>query len=175
MSRSRSTRPSRLKEPLQIALVVAAGCALGCGTTGEVPSETDGGTLYAGDPCRWTESRPDLDFPTCSVIETNELIGTLDGKPFHELQSGNFLAGPVAPIEPYSATLPLSGYGSIDFVWGDPWISGRWTDVTGTLTVTLGSTPRDLLPGSQLLHKCYESAYLFIIKVDGGDLLGCAR
>lgn len=155
--------------------------ALGCGQGGQVDgSSTSGGHDGGPDPfpCMW--GKPDVTFPVCSEPQTSEFIGTIDGKPYDLKTKGSItaMAPPFHP--PYNLSIELSGGGSLDLAWGDPYIRGTWRDVAGDMILPEDtSLIHTVYPDSQLLWSCDGYAFLYFLRVWGpqseGLLMGCSR
>src|SRR5262249_17761855 len=79
---------------------------------------------------------------------------------------------------PYQLSMALSGIGSLDLDWNDPYTRGQWTRINagGVLRLPEDVTiHRDVSRDSQILFSCDDYAFLYILHVTGGDLTGCSR
>jgi hypothetical protein len=159
--------------------LATVGVALGCGEAGHAGASSgaaDGGYVLGGG-CLWGGGNGGgLSFPVCTKEMTSEFMGTIDGKPYDLRDSGHFTA--LSPIQhpPYQLSLALTGAGSLDLDWGDPYVHGRWTALGGGVFVVPGDgKPRAVFSDSQLLASCDDYAFLYILHVTGGDLTGCSR
>jgi hypothetical protein len=161
------------------ATLATMGCALGCSQGDQVSGSSAGsGGHDAGSGCLWGGNGGGLTFPVCPADNTSEFMGTVDGKPYDTKDSGHITATspPVAP--PYQLSMALSGTGSLDIEWGDPYLRGQWTKISGGGYLRLpedGVKLRAVFVDSEILRSCDEYAFLYILHVTGGDLTGCSR
>jgi hypothetical protein len=172
---------SRIDSFALCTAVAVTACALACVQPVQTSSSSSSGTAGGGgapngQPCLWGGNGGGLTFPTCPAQRTSEFMGTIDGKPYDTKDSGNITATAAEQAPPYSLSMKLSGQGSLDLDWGDPYIRGQWTYVVGTLRMPEDGRLRSVRPDSQLLFSCDEYAFLYILRLDGADVLtGCSR
>src|SRR6185503_5892345 len=101
---------------------------------------------------------------------------TIDGKPYDTKDSGHITALTPTSHPPYQLSMALSGPGSLDLDWGDPYVPGRWTQLGGgILILPEDGKARAVFSDSELLTSCEGYAFLYILHVMGGDLTGCSR
>jgi hypothetical protein len=165
------------------AALAVMGTALGCGQedqisgSSSVSSSGDGTGGYGGGPrCVSVGNGGGLTFPVCPAQKTSEFMGMLDGMPYDTKDSGHITAMAPAQWPPYQLSMSLSGVGSLDLDWGNPFVRGRWTDLGGGVFVTPeDGKHRTVFSDSQLLFSCDDYSFLYILHVTGGDLTGCSR
>ncbi len=133
------------------------------------------GALIAGGRVSGAKMTQDSPFPTCTEDDTSEFMGTIDGMPYHTKDSGHITAMAPPRHPPYTLSMKLAGEGSLDLMWGNPYIRGQWTNVAGEMILPEGGPVRGVYGDSQLLFSCDEYAFLFILVVDGGKLTGCSH
>lgn len=178
--------PSRINRKFLSAVLSVVCLTLGCGQGDQVDgtsSSSSGGGHDGGPvmfPCMWGKPDAGLTFPVCTEPQTSEFIGTIDGKPYDLKTKGAITAMAPPAHPPYSLSMALSGGGSLDLLWGDPYIRGTWKDVVGDMILPENtSQSRGVYPDSQLLWSCDDYAFLYILHVWGpdsqGELTGCSR
>src|SRR5262245_49265248 len=151
----------------------------GVSGAGNGGGSSTGNSGVGGAPtrCLWGGNGGGLTFPVCPAQFTSEFMGTIDGTPFDTKDSGHItgVSLPIAP--PYQLNLGLSGGGRLDMEWGDPYIIGQWTKISGGGTMLLPgeSTTRIVSMDSEILSACGEFAFLYILHITGGELTGCSR
>jgi hypothetical protein len=168
-------KPLRLNVILLSMGLASTGAGLGCGKSDQ-GSDPGSGGYGAGGGCVWGGNGGGLTFPACPDLFTSEFMGTIDGKPYDIKDSGHITA--TAPVEhpPYQLSLSIGATGALDLDWWDPYVRGRWTDLSGgTIILPEDGMPRVVYATSQLLTNCEDFSYLYILHVYGGDLTGCSR
>lgn len=159
----------------------ALGCTPECDQDGHVSgtsSSSGGGGQDAGARCLWGGNGGGLTFPVCPEKWTSAFIGTIDGQPY-EIKDSGHITGTSPPVSPpYQLSLALSGTGSLDLDWGNPYIRGQWTSISNGGDMRLpedGFKVRAVFTDSEILSSCDDYAFLYILHVTGGDLTGCSR
>ncbi len=151
-------------------IAVSVLCAPGCCPAGHdnqggqvEGSSTSGsggsGGAYSGQPCLWGGNGGGLTFPTCTEDNTSEFMGTIDGMPYHTKDSGHITAMAPPKHPPYTLSMKLADEGSLDLLWGDPYIRGQWTYVAGEMILPEGGPVRTIFGDSQILFSCDEYAF----------------
>jgi len=173
--------PSRIHRLVLSTIIATMGCVVGCCESGAVEGSSGAGGGAGGSgywpTCLWGGSGGGLTFPVCPAPQTNEFIGTIDGKPYDNKDSGH-ITGMQAPTHPpYYLSLNLGGVGSLDMTWGNPFVRGQWMHINGggTLVLPQDGMFRAVFADSQVLVSCDDYSFLYILHVTGGDLTGCSR
>src|SRR4051812_30361847 len=119
--------PSRINRRIASAALAMMSLAFGCGQGDHVDgtSSSSGGGGHDGGPdqfpCMWGGSGGGHSFPVCPAARTSEFIGTIDGKPYDLKSKGAITAMAPPNSPPYTLSMELSGGGSLDLLWGDPY------------------------------------------------------
>src|SRR6185503_7734165 len=116
--------PSRIHRLVLSTIIATMGCVVGCCESGAVEGSSGAGGGAGGSgywpTCLWGGSGGGLTCPVCPAPQTNEFIGTIEGKPYDNKDSGH-ITGMQAPTHPpYYLSLNLGGVGSLDMTWGNP-------------------------------------------------------
>jgi hypothetical protein len=174
-------RSLRLNKLFLATALVAMAIGLGCDQSDQGSGSTSGSGSGAGidypPRCVWGEPDAGLTFPVCPAMFTSEFVGTVDGMPFHTKDSASWTGTSLPDAPPYQLSVNFNGTGDLDLEWGNPYIRGQWTKISGGRTMRLPgeSIARVVSTDSEVLYNCYEYSFLYILHITGGELTGCSR
>jgi len=170
---------------MSIALGGSAGCIEPGSSAGSGGSSSASSGGANGEPCDLSSGvgvGGSLMIPECTEPHTAIFQGTLDGQPYNTTVFTNFHTGDFPAYDepgmfPWHTAWEFTPDATLQVEWTERMALGKFGLMKGKLTLPAPAPTRDLQPGSSMAPLCgrpFKYPVAFILKLDAGELTGCA-